>query len=132
MKHGRSYQFSEVVPVYDTEQHYCIAIVYLAIGKYDIFWDEFYCSCEQYLLQDISEGKACMSYPFDGRFYFCTVEESAFYRRDCSIDYLFRYKNSRYRDDEAENESRKEFLKVCGMTSKELRRYIRCWIDRKV
>ncbi|MCL3853724.1 alpha-1,2-fucosyltransferase [Parabacteroides sp. GYB001] len=153
-------------------------------------------------LQDISEGKACMSYPYDGRFYFCTLEESAFYRRDRSIDYLLklkspgnsccmsnsvggaflvrkdiyleaggeneffygwgmedqervrrlfilglpitrvdgplfhlyhpRNKNSRYRDDEAENENRKEFLKVCGMASGELRRYIRGWGNGKV
>lgn len=29
-----------------------IAIVYLAIGKYDVFWDEFYHSCERYLFPD--------------------------------------------------------------------------------
>lgn len=34
------------------KQSYRIAILYLAIGKYDIFWDEFYCSCEQYLFPE--------------------------------------------------------------------------------
>lgn len=29
-----------------------IAIIYLAIGKYDIFWEGFYQSCEQYLFTD--------------------------------------------------------------------------------
>ena len=32
--------------------HYHIAIIYLAIGRYEIFWDEFYTSCEQYLFPD--------------------------------------------------------------------------------
>ena len=31
---------------------YRIAIVYLAIGKYDVLWDEFYRSCEEYLFPD--------------------------------------------------------------------------------
>ena len=35
--------------------------------------------------------------------------------------------NSRYKDDEAESKSRQEFLKVCGMTSGKLERYIRSW-----
>ena len=39
-------------------------------------------------LQDICEGKAVMSYPYDGRFYFCNSEESSFYRQQASIDYL--------------------------------------------
>lgn len=33
------------------KQFYRIAIVYLAIGKYDVFWDEFYRSCERYLFR---------------------------------------------------------------------------------
>lgn len=148
-------------------------------------------------LQDICEGKAVMSYPYDGRFYFCTSEESSLCHRSASIDYLLklespdnsncasksvggaflvrkdiymeaggenesfygwgledqerimrlfilglpvtrvdgplfhlfhpRNENSRYRDDKAENKSRKEFLKVCGMTTEELVRYIRSW-----
>lgn len=152
-------------------------------------------------LQDICEGKAVMSYPYDGHFYFCTQEESAFYRRESSMDYLLGFKrsgnsfcisnsvggaflvrkdiyvesggeneffygwgmedqervrrlfilgwpitrvdgplfhlyhprneNSRYKNDKVENESRKEFLKVCSMTSGDLRRYIRSWIDDK-
>ncbi|WP_286083774.1 galactosyltransferase-related protein, partial [Parabacteroides goldsteinii] len=36
-----------------------------------------------------------------------------------------RNENSRYKNDKVENESRKEFLKVCSMTSGDLRRYIR-------
>lgn len=39
-------------------------------------------------LQDICEGKAVMSYPYDGRFYFCNSEESSCYRQQASIDYL--------------------------------------------
>lgn len=34
------------------KQIYHIAFVYLAIGKYDILWDKFYCSCEQFLFPD--------------------------------------------------------------------------------
>lgn len=30
-------------------KQYSIAIIYLAIGKYDVFWNEFYASCEQFL-----------------------------------------------------------------------------------
>ena len=152
-------------------------------------------------LQDICEGKAVMSYPYDGHFYSCTQEESVFYRRESSMDYLLRLKrtgdsfcmsnsvggaflvrkdiyvesggeneffygwgmedqervrrlfilgwpvtrvdgplfhlyhprneNSRYKNDKVENESRKEFLKVCSMTSGDLRRYIRSWINDK-
>jgi hypothetical protein len=32
-----------------------IAIVYLAIGKYDVFWSEFYNTCEQYLFLDATK-----------------------------------------------------------------------------
>lgn len=32
-------------------------------------------------LRDLMEGRAAMSYPYDGCFYFCTAEESAFYRQ---------------------------------------------------
>lgn len=148
-------------------------------------------------LQDICEGKAVMSYPYDGRFYLCTPNESTIYRQEGSIDYLFKLEysdnsnfvsnsvggaflvrrdlyleaggeneffygwgledqerirrlfilglpvtrvkgplfhlfhprkgNSRYKDDEAESKSRQEFLKVCGMTSGKLERYIRSW-----
>lgn len=37
------------------KQFYRIAIVYLAIGKYDVFWDEFYRSCERYLFPDATK-----------------------------------------------------------------------------
>lgn len=150
-------------------------------------------------LQDICEGKAVMSYPYDGRFYLCTPNESTIYRQEGSIDYLFkleysdnsnfvsnsvggaflvrkdlyleaggeneffygwgledqerirrlfilglpvtradgplfhlfhpRNENSRYKDYEAEGKSLHEFLKVCSMTSKNLRHYIQSWIS---
>lgn len=47
-----AYLSSNIIPVNDENSFCRIAIVYLAIGKYDIFWDEFYCSCEQYLFPD--------------------------------------------------------------------------------
>ncbi|MCM0717987.1 alpha-1,2-fucosyltransferase [Parabacteroides sp. W1-Q-101] len=141
-------------------------------------------------LRDLMEGKAVMSYPYDGRFYICTAEESTYYRQgglperwldqvnrisycisnsvggaflvrkslyleaggeneafygwgmedqerirrmfilglpvtqvDGSLFHLFhpRNENSRYRDKEAEYKSRQEFLKICRMTSEELR-----------
>lgn len=144
-------------------------------------------------IQDICEGKAVLSYPYDGHFYFCTADESVIYRREGSKDYLLkqvnrgsycmsnsvggaflvrkslyleaggeneafygwgledqervrrmfildlpvtrvegplfhlfhpRNENSRYKDEEAESMSRREFLKVCGMTSDELRRSV--------
>lgn len=34
------------------KKSYRIAIVYLAIGKYDVLWDEFYQSCEKYLFPE--------------------------------------------------------------------------------
>ena len=45
-------------------------------------------------LQDICEGKAVMSYPYDGRFYLCTPDESTFYRQEGSIDYLLKLEYS--------------------------------------
>lgn len=144
-------------------------------------------------LQDICEGKAVMSYPYDGRFYFCSAEESTIYRQgylselglkqansdsycitnsvggaflvrktlyleaggeneafygwgledkerirrlfilglpvtrvEGPLFHLYhpRNENSRYRDEEAENRSRLEFLKVCGMSSEDLKRNI--------
>lgn len=144
-------------------------------------------------IQDICEGKAVLSYPYDGHFYFCTADESVIYRQEGSKDYLLkqvnrgpycmsnsvggaflvrkslyleaggeneafygwgledqervrrmfilglpvtrvegplfhlfhpRNENSRYKDEEAESMSRREFLKVCGMTSDELRRSV--------
>lgn len=34
------------------EKKQSVAIIYLAIGKYDIFWEDFYQSCEQFLFPD--------------------------------------------------------------------------------
>lgn len=47
-----AYLQSNIIPVNDRTSFCRIAIVYLAIGKYDILWDEFYSSCEQYLFPD--------------------------------------------------------------------------------
>jgi len=33
-----------------------IGILYICTGKYDIFWKDFYLSCEKYLLNDIDEN----------------------------------------------------------------------------
>lgn len=39
-------------------------------------------------IADIREGKAVMSFPYDGRFNACSLEDSMIYRQNRSIDYL--------------------------------------------
>lgn len=41
-------EITELIPL----DQALIAIIYLAIGKYDVFWDEFYHSCEQFLFSE--------------------------------------------------------------------------------
>ena len=51
------------------------------------------------------------------------------YRSEGPLFHLFhpRKRNSWYGSDELELKSRKEFLKICGMTRKELQQYIKTW-----
>lgn len=147
-------------------------------------------------IADIREGKAIMSFPYDGRFYFCSMEDSFVFRDSRSIEFLkekehssyctysvggaflvhkdyyletggenehfygwgmedmervkrmeilglpvsrakgvlyhlfhYRYENSSFYNLRLEEESRKEFLKVCSMSRDQLKNYIRSWKD---
>lgn len=145
-------------------------------------------------IADIREGKAVLSYPYDGCFNFCSMEDSFIFRNKRSVRFLSekeysdfvvhsvggaflvhrdiyikaggenehfygwgmedlervkrmeilglpvsrvggslfhlfhsRYENSRFYNPVLEKESRKEFLKVCGMLKEELEQYVQTW-----
>lgn len=142
----------------------------------------------------IRNGKAVMSFPYDGRFNLCSMEDSFVFRDNRLIEFLkekkhsdcfihsvggaflvhknhyleaggenehfygwgmedmervkrmeilglpvsrasgvlyhlfhYRYENSRFYSSRLEEESRKEFLKVCGMYKDQLKHYIQTW-----
>lgn len=145
-------------------------------------------------IADIRNGKAVMSFPYDGRFNLCSMEDSFVFRDNRLIEFLkgkehsdcfihsvggaflihkdyyleaggenehfygwgmedmervkrmeilglpvsrasgvlyhlfhYRYENSRFYSSRLEEESRKEFLKVCGMYKDQLKHYIQTW-----
>lgn len=147
-----------------------------------------------YSIADIQKGKAVMSFPYDGHFNMCSLEDSFVFRNKRSIVFLkdkehfnsvihsvggaffvhkdiyqkaggenehfygwgmedlervkrleilgfpvsrvegslyhlfhYRNENSRFYNPILENESRKEFLKVCGMLKEQLEQYVRIW-----
>lgn len=147
-------------------------------------------------IADIRNGRAVMSYPYDGHFNFCSLEDSFVFREYRMIEFLkdkiyhncvlhsvggaflvhkdyyleaggenehfygwgmedmervkrieilgfpvsrasgalyhlfhYRYENSRFYNQRLEEESRKEFLKVCSMDKDQLIQYIRTWKD---
>lgn len=149
-----------------------------------------------YSIADIQNGKAVMSFPYDGRFNLCSLEDSFVFRNNRLIDFLeekeysnrflhsvggaflvhkdyyleaggenehfygwgmedmervkrmeivglpvsrasgalyhlfhSRNENSRFYSPRLEEESRKEFLKVCSMCKDQLKHYIRTWKD---
>lgn len=149
-----------------------------------------------YSIGDIRNGKAVMSFPYDGHFNLCSMEDSFVFRDNRLIDFLeekehsdcfihsvggaflvhkdyyleaggenehfygwgmedmervkrmeivglpvsrasgalyhlfhYRYENSRFYSSRLEEESREEFLKVCGMCKDQLKHYIQTWKD---
>lgn len=147
-------------------------------------------------IADIRNGKAVMSFPYDGRFNLCSMEDSFVFRDNHLIEFLkgkeysdcfihsvggaflvhkdhylkaggenehfygwgmedlervkrmeilgfpvsrvtgalyhlfhYRYENSRFYSSRLEEESREEFLKVCGMYKDQLKHYIQTWKD---
>lgn len=147
-------------------------------------------------IADIWNGKAVMSFPYDGRFHLCSMEDSFVFRDNRLIEFLkgkkhsdcfihsvggaflvhknhyleaggenehfygwgmedmervkrmeilglpvsraggvlyhlfhYRYENSRFYSSRLEEESRKEFLKVCSMSKDQLKHYVQTWKD---
>lgn len=147
-------------------------------------------------IADIRDGKAVMSFPYDGHFNMCSMEDSFIFRDNRLIEFLkgkehsdcfihsvggaflvhkvhylkaggenehfygwgmedmervkrmeivgfpvsraggalyhlfhYRYENSRFYSSRLEEESREEFLKVCGLNKDQLKHYIQTWKD---
>lgn len=147
-------------------------------------------------IADIRNGKAVMSFPYDGHFNMCSMEDSFIFRDNRLIEFLkgkehsdcfihsvggaflvhkehylkaggenehfygwgmedmervkrmeivgfpvsraggalyhlfhYRYENSRFYSSRLEEESREEFLKVCGLNKDQLKHYIQTWKD---
>lgn len=147
-------------------------------------------------IADIRNGKAVMSFPYDGHFNMCSMEDSFVFRDNRLIEFLkgkehsdcfihsvggaflvhkdhylkaggenehfygwgmedmervkrmeivglpvlrvggalyhlfhYRYENSRFYSSRLEEESREEFLKVCGLNKDQLKHYIQTWKD---
>lgn len=40
------------IPIYDNKPQLNVAVLYICLGKYDVFWKDFYSTCEQNFLSD--------------------------------------------------------------------------------